>query len=148
MAHTAAKWLLSIIGALCLASCGQGDVLRVDKIYINMAAVKGNPSAGYFTVYGGPEDVELLLITSHHVLRTELHETAEKDGVMTMGPIDKVPIPARSEVKFAPGGKHVMIWGVPQSALKRGTLPMTFTFSNGQRILVDAAVLPPGGKAE
>lgn len=133
------------LAALFLASCGQGDVLYVDKVVINISPVEGNPSSGYLELHGGRLDVALVGVVSDDVLRIEMHETAETGGVATMRPITKASVPRGETVKFEPSGKHLMIWGVGAGSLKRGTLPMTFIFSNDDRIVVDAIVKKMGG---
>src|SRR3546814_14361680 len=90
------------------------------------------PSAGYFTVHGGEEDVRLLSVISPEVLRVEMHESIDKNGVMTMQTIKGVDIPAQGKVTFAPGGKHLMIWGINAAAKTQGKMPFTLIFSNGE----------------
>ncbi|MBF6601470.1 MAG: copper chaperone PCu(A)C [Sphingorhabdus sp.] len=133
------------IAALFLTACGQGDVLLVEKAVVNLSPVDGNPSAGYFTVRGGPEDVTLVAVTADDSMRLEMHETVEEDGVSKMQAVEKVAIPAGGTVKFEPGGKHLMIWGVGNSSIQRGTLRMIFIFSNDDRIQFDAVINKVGG---
>ena len=135
------------IAALFLASCGQGDVLMVNEAVVNLSPVDGNPSSGYFTVHGGKEDVTLLAVTADDTMRMEMHETVEEDGVSKMQTLNKIAVPAGGTVKFEAGGKHLMIWGVGSSSLKRGTLRMIFIFSNNDRIQVDAVINKIGGAA-
>jgi len=132
--------IFAALAALTLASCGQGDVLYVDKVVINVSPVEGNPSSGYLELHGGRLDVALVSVISDDVLRIEMHETVEADGVATMQPIKSAPVPRGETVKFIPGGKHLMVWGVGAGSVKRGTLPMIFIFSNDDRIVVDAVV--------
>ncbi|HEY9092316.1 copper chaperone PCu(A)C [Parasphingorhabdus sp.] len=133
------------IAAIFLSACGQGDVLLVDEAVINLSPVEGNPSSGYFTVRGGPEDVALLAVTADDTLRLEMHETIEENGVSKMQAVDRVEIPAGGTVKFEPGGKHLMLWGVGNRSIERGTLRMIFIFSNDDRIQVDAVINKVGG---
>jgi copper(I)-binding protein len=68
----------------------------------------------------------------------------DHDGMMMMQKIDSVDIPAKTKVAFAPGGKHLMIWGVNDTAIDRGKMTLTFLLANGDRLLVDAAIQKPG----
>ena len=133
---------------LALSACGQADVLYVDNAIVKLSPVDGNPSAGYFTAHGGPENTELVAVTSDAVMRMEMHETVEKDGAMTMQAIKSVAIPAGEKVEFKPGGKHLMIWGVTETAKRTGILPLMFIYSNDKRILVDAAIEKVGQKTD
>ncbi len=139
--------IFASIAALFLTACGQGDVLLVDEAVVNLSPVDGNPSSGYFTVRGGPEDVTLVAVTADDTQRLEMHETVEEDGVSKMQPLTNVPVPAGGTVKFEAGGKHLMIWGVGSTSKKRGTLRMIFIFSNDDRIQVDAVIKKVGGAA-
>jgi hypothetical protein len=136
---------LSLVAAT-LASCAPEPVLRADQIVVQASPIPSNPSAAYMTVYGGPEDAELLAVMSDYARKVEMHETIEKDGMSSMAMLDKVPIPAKSEVKFEPGGKHLMLWGVSNDTIKRGTMPFIFVFSTGKRIEVTGIVKPMGAK--
>jgi copper(I)-binding protein len=63
---------------------------------------------------------------------------------MMMMPIDSVDIPAKAVVRFEPGGRHLMLWNVNPAVAASGKISLTFLFSNGDRILVDAAVQKTG----
>ncbi len=139
--------LLAIIAALLglslLTGCGDGPTLRITDAEVRVSPVEGNPAVGYFTIVGGPEDVSLRNVVSDSAVRIELHETMEMDGMSTMQALKEVPVPAGETVKFEPGGKHIMIWGVPQSAVTLNELPIVFVFSNGDRIMFEASVSAP-----
>ena len=135
------------LAAVFLTSCGQGDVLLVKDVVVNLSPVEGNPSAGYATVEGGPEDVSLVSVTADDVMRMEMHETVEENGMAMMKTLDKVPVPAGETVKFEPGGKHLMIWGVGGGSVAQGSLRMIFIFSNDDRIQVDATIKKAGAPA-
>ncbi|HKR16264.1 copper chaperone PCu(A)C [Rhizorhapis sp.] len=144
--HTAQRLpAIFLVGlSLMLAACGQQKILYVDQAWVRLSANQDTPSGGYFTVHGGEEDVRLLSVISPTVLRIELHQSLEKNGMMSMEPVNGVDIPARTDVVFGPGGKHLMIWGINPAIRKQGKLPLTFIFSNGDRIIYDAVLRQPG----
>jgi periplasmic copper chaperone A len=129
---------------LILAACGQAKLLYVDQAWVRLSANEDTPSAGYFTIHGGEEDVKLLSVISPAVLRVEMHESVEKDSMMSMAAVKAVDVPAGEDVTFGPGGKHLMIWGINPGAKKMGKLPLTFIFSNGDRIIYDAVIRSAG----
>src|SRR3546814_609381 len=69
---------------LLLAACAPAKVLYVDQAWVRLSPNDATPAAGYFTVHGGEEDVRLLSVISPEVLRVELHESIDKNGVLTM----------------------------------------------------------------
>ncbi|MEP2103589.1 MAG: copper chaperone PCu(A)C [Parasphingorhabdus sp.] len=141
--------IFASLAVIFLSACGQGDVLRVDEVVVNLSPVDGNPSSGYMTIHGGPDDVSLVSVIADDVMRMEMHETVEKDGMAQMQTLKEVAVPAGEKVKFEPGGKHLMIWGVGGGSIHRGSLRMIFIFSNDDRIQVDGIIKQVGGaKAE
>lgn len=143
--------LNSTIAALLLftfSSCSEPAQLRVDEVKLVLSPVDSGPSALYFTVHGGVQDVYLYSVTSDSVIRSEMHETGKDaaTGMMTMTAQTRIKIPAKGKVEFKRGGKHVMMWGVNLRARRLGEAGMQFLFSNGDRILVDAVIQEMDGK--
>jgi copper(I)-binding protein len=128
---------------LALSACGDPQPLYVDQAWIRLSANPSNPSAGYFTVHGGPEKVQLRGVITDRAQRIEMHESMQHDGMAMMMPIESADIPAKEKVVFAPGGKHLMLWGINPGAVEQGTMPLTFLFSNGDRIIVDTVIRKP-----
>ncbi|MEP2989467.1 MAG: copper chaperone PCu(A)C [Parasphingorhabdus sp.] len=128
---------------LMLASCGQGDVLRADNAVVKVSPVEGNPSVAYMDLHGGRVEVDLVSVTSDDVVRMEMHETTEEDGMAMMRPVKSINILPGAKVKMEPGGKHLMLWGVSDGAIKRGLLQFKLIYSNDDRILIDAVIQKP-----
>ena len=128
--------------ALALGSCGPTPQLKVKEAVLTLSPVDRNPSSYHFTVYGGPEDVYLLRVSTPSAIRTEMHDVGvdPKTGAVTMSPMSRVLIPAGKKVEFKRGGKHVMMWGVNLIPRRLGEIETEFLFSNNARILVKARV--------
>ena len=138
---------LTVLAALVLASCAPDPVLRVDGAWVRLAATPKRPAASYFNVFGGPKADRLLSVSSPVVIRTELHESMNQGGMMSMKPITGgIDIPAGGAVEFKPGGKHAMMFNVNPGIVPPRTLPMIFVFASGERIAVDAKVVRAGDK--
>jgi len=139
---------LPLIALLGLTGC-EKQPLYVDRGVIRVSPNAGTPSAGYFTVHAGSEPVTLRDVTTEAAVRVEMHDSVMKNGLMTMEKIDSVDIPAKGVVKFEPGGRHLMLWGVNPTIAATGKITLMLLFSNGDRILIDAAVqklgAPPKG---
>jgi copper(I)-binding protein len=134
---------------LITAGCSRPDQLSADKAWIRLPAAADRPAAAYFTLYGGPKDAQLIAVSSDVTVRGELHETATgPGGMMTMRALDRIPVPAGSEVAFRPGGKHVMLYGVPSGLKPHGrSVLLTFTFADGTRVQRRAEVYAAGEAA-
>ncbi|ALR22128.1 MULTISPECIES: copper chaperone PCu(A)C [Sphingobium] len=138
---------LALAAPLVLSACGDPAPTYIDQAWVRLSPNKDTPSAGYFVAHGGASDVQLRGVLTDYALKVEMHESVSENGVMTMKPISSVDIPAKGKVAFAPGGKHLMLWGVNDTAISRGTMQLTFLLSNGDRLLVDAVIQKPGAAA-
>jgi copper(I)-binding protein len=134
--------LTAAAAALLLGSCGPTPQLKVKEAVLTLSPVDSNPSVLHFNVYGGPEEVHLLRVSSPSAIRVEMHDVTvdAKTGAVSMAPMDRVLIPAGETVAFKKGGKHVMMWGVNVIPRKLGIIEAEFLFSNNARILVKARV--------
>lgn len=139
--------LITLAAPLALAACGDPAPTYIDQAWVRLSPNKDTPSAGYFVAHGGDAGTQLRGVLTDYALKVEMHESMNNNGMMTMKPIDSVDIPAKGKVAFAPGGKHLMIWGVNDTAISRGKMTLTFLLSNGDRLLVDAVIQKPGAAA-
>ena len=136
--------VLAILASAMASACGPAPQLGADGAYINLSPISGNPSAGYFVIHGGPENVALLSVNSPYIQRTEMHETIEENGMSKMRAIESVDVPAGKNIAFKPGGKHLMLWGINQGSVADGKLFFIVTFSNGDSFRVPAVIRKMG----
>ena len=112
------------ITALTLTACeenlGKGRQLNVVSGHIVMGATPDRPAVGYFRVEGGPQPVELVAVTADLAQRVEMHESVRENGVVTMKPLLRAAVPAKGELVFKQGGKHLMIWNINGAAVRAG----------------------------
>lgn len=132
------------VAAMALASCSQPKELSVDGAWVRLGAVTGRPAAAYFTVHGGPTPATLISATTDVAIRSEMHETMDKGGMSTMTPLAKVEIPANTDVAFAPGGRHVMLFDMNSGIKPADRVTLTFAFADGTRIINNATVVAAG----
>lgn len=147
----------AIAAALAVAACSQAPVATtVDGAWVRLPAVPGNPGAAYFTIHGGSAGATLVKVSAKFAVRTEMHETMAADHgsssgaagqMMTMTPVKDVSVPAGGTVKFAPGGKHVMLFDVTPDIHAGDKAPLTLGFADGKNVEVQAVVVGPGDPA-
>jgi hypothetical protein len=136
---------LSALLLVALAGCAKEEQLRVADAWVRFSPVRENPSAAYFTIHGGPQDVSLIGVSTEVAIRSEMHETmAGMSGMASMKPVTNVQVPAGSEVKFAPGGKHVMLWNINPGLKPPKRIVLIFSFSNGEKLQMDAPLVAAG----
>ncbi|MGN6374634.1 MAG: copper chaperone PCu(A)C [Sphingomonas sp.] len=127
--------------ALALASCGGPKQVEVDHAYVRLPVTPGRPAAAYFDVHGGPVDTQLISVESPEAARTQMHQSREINGLDTMLPLRQVEIPADKTVKFEPGGKHVMLFGLKPDLRTDSIVHLRFTFADGKQIDEDAKAI-------
>ena len=108
--------------------------------WVRLNPAPGRPSAGYVTLKGGAKADTLIGATAPGA-RIELHSMSMDGGVMKMAKLDKVAIPAGGTASFAPGGNHLMIFGLSGTPK---TLPITLDFASGAKVTVTATVKTAG----
>ncbi|AOF96634.1 copper chaperone PCu(A)C [Sphingobium sp. RAC03] len=135
--------LIALAAPLALTACGDRAPSYIDQAWVRLSPNKESPSAGYFIAHGGDAGVQIRGVLTAYAVRVEMHESVMDKGVMTMKPIDSVDVPAKGEVAFAPGGKHLMLWGINDAAINQGKMELTFLMSDGKRLLVDAVIRKP-----
>lgn len=96
------------------------------------------PTAGYFDFnydYKVPD--RIISVVSPAFKRVEMHDSVTDSGMKKMVKLDTLDLPAKSSIKFAPGGKHLMLFD-PTKTLKAGELiKVTFVFA--QRDPIDVS---------
>lgn len=137
--------LLLVPAIVALSACQQPKDVSANKAWVRLAAVPSNPSAAYFTLKGGPKDATLTGVSTTVAVRSEMHESMNAGGVMSMAPLKLIALRAGGEVSFAPGGKHVMLYGLKAQA--GGSVPLTFTFADGKTLTAQAKVVGAGDSA-
>ena len=122
------------------------DAAQVSNAWLRLPAVQDRPGGGFFTLQGGSEADALVAVTSPRVGRIEIHETSNENGIMRMQARNSIALPAHGEVQFAPGGWHLMLFGV-QPGIKPGDkVPLTFRFRSGAELTTEAEARAPGAR--
>lgn len=106
--------------------------------WVRLPAVAGRPAGGYFMAHGTPTADALVAVTSPMAERIELHSMANENGVMKMRKEDSFDLPAKGTLTFAPGGAHLMLFGLSPQVKPGATVPLTFRFRSGATVTIDA----------
>jgi periplasmic copper chaperone A len=144
---------LGLLVALALAGCQEKSAapaeanpdarpgLTLSDGQLILPAVSGNPGAAYFTLTNGSnEAVTLAAASIDGAEKAEMHEMAAG----SMGPLSAVMLKSGETVKFARGGKHVMVFGLAGSVTAGGKTEMTLTFADGDKLSAPLEVVAPG----
>ncbi len=110
---------------------------HVADAWIRLPAATGRPAAGYVTIHGRTADA-LVAASSPLAERIELHEMVEEGGVMRMRARPSFDVPAGGELRFAPGGAHLMLFGVSSRVRPGDRVPLTLAFRSGATVTLEA----------
>ncbi len=137
---------LSFVSMLFLCGAAQAGGLTVSNGWIR--ALPANvPSGGYFTVSNdGGRRVVLTGASSPACAMLMLHKTDTAGGMASMRDVSSIPIAVGAEVRFSPGGLHLMCMQ-PTSAIKPGNkVPVTLVFEDGSKITSSFVVRDANGR--
>jgi len=91
------------------------------------------------------QDDALIGASSPAATVVELHQSAvSDDGMISMTPVEAVPVPAGGSAVLEPGGYHVMLIGLVEPLQVGASIEVTLTFEHAQPRTVSALVKPVG----
>jgi len=132
----AALLILSLAASPAVAESSQ---ISATQAWSRPAAA-GGAGAGYLTLVNrGKADI-LVGASSPLASRVELHSASMTGGMMRMDAESRVPVPAGGQIKFAPGGRHLMFVGLTRALHVGDTLPATLRFASGRTLTVNLKV--------
>lgn len=126
--------------ALLLSACGAEKGIEVHEVWMRPVA-KGENGAVYFVMHNHAREAdELTGASSDSAVAAELHESKMNGDVMEMRPLESVPLEAFAEVKFEPGGLHLMLVDLKKDLKVGDELELTLHFKNFEDINVRVPV--------
>ena len=137
--------VVPILAAFLLASgCNQtpSTEVEVTNPVVRLPAVPGRPGAGYFMLTAPQDRVALTAVTTPAAERVEMHETMAEGTMASMRPVRRIEV--GRPIAFAPGGRHLMLFGVSPELKAGDTTDLTFQFEQGAPVTVSARVIGAG----
>jgi copper(I)-binding protein len=96
-----------------------------------LAVIAGRPSAAYIAWRNtGTAPVTITGVEIEGAQKAEMHET--RGGAMV--PLPKVALAPGEEAHFMPGGRHVMVFGLPVKVKVGDKLPYTLLLADGGKL--------------
>ena len=104
------------------------DRLSVNEVWMKAPRDGQKMTAIYATICNTSQDDELVSVTFSAAPTVEIHETSTNDaGVAAMRKINALPVPAEQTTALAPGGAHLMVFGLSDGFdPTRSTVTLTF----------------------
>lgn len=137
----------SVLKGLAAAVVLPGQAMAEGMIMVMGASVRPpvvasiKTGALYATLmnHGSSAD-KLLAISTPDAEAVELHETVEKDGIVSMVPVQEVAIAAGATVELKPNAMHGMITGLKRELKVGDSVPFTLTFEKAGQVTTTAVV--------
>jgi copper(I)-binding protein len=131
--------ILILAMALSISACGPQQGIEVREAWMRPAA-QGENGAVYFVIHNrGPEDT-LTGVSSDVAEAVEMHESMMSGDVMQMQQIDAIPLERSTEIRFEPGGLHVMLIGLKKDLQVGDEVEVTLHFTNFEDLNVTVPV--------
>lgn len=123
-----------------LISATENNVLIQDP-YVRLVP-PGVKTTGAFMLIANPGAKDITLVTAESgVAQTaQLHTHINEDGVMKMRQVAGIDVKAKGQTELKPGSFHVMLINLKNELKEGDRIPITLTFSDGQKKTIDAQV--------
>ena len=151
-------WAVALLGScLSLGACGDTSEeaveiapesvpgMNVENGRLVLPPVAGNPAAVYFDLtYDGERALTIRRADVAGADSAMLHDYGEYDGKVQM--MEALPIGIRKgdKLKFEPGNKHVMAFGLPEDTSPGDLIEVTLTVSGGDKYTFEATAQAAG----
>jgi len=142
-----ARMLALFLLAAAVAAPAQAEDVKAGDLVISQGWSRATPNGakiggGYLTIENkGTAPDRLISVSADIASKTEVHEMAMKNNVMTMRPVENgLTIDPGKTVKLSPGGYHLMMFDLKRPLKQGDTLPITLTFEKAGKVNVSLAV--------
>ncbi len=117
---------------LVISLSSVADSLKISDAWIKNLPPTVPMRAGYLTIENHSNRAfKIIAVESEVFTQVDIHESVEKNGMMSMQPLSPLPVPVGATVKLAPGGIHLMMMH-PKTALKPGDqVELSLHFDDG-----------------
>lgn len=128
-----------MLGSACAqeASHPHGPVLDAENAWVRIPAPGRDMTAGYVSLTASDQGVRVIGAHSQEAETIELHTMAMDGDTMRMRRVDSFDVPAGETLELAPGGNHLMIFGLAEGALDDGEMDLTIDLADGAQIHID-----------
>jgi hypothetical protein len=128
------------LAALITAPALAGSVIEVMHPWAR-PTIPNRPGVAYFGIHNhGAAADRLIGARAEGVGKIELHKAEQKDGIMTMAPVDALEIPAGGMAHLGPGGLHLMMFGIDPPLKQGDTLEMILIFEAAGEVAITVPV--------
>lgn len=101
-------------------------------------------TAAYFSIQNLSDRSQILIgASADFVTKAEIHNHIVVDGMMSMQQQSEVVIPPGESMQFAPGGLHIMLFGLKKPLSEGQSVTINLQTKDGESIIINANVAQP-----
>ncbi|HEX7928968.1 MAG TPA: copper chaperone PCu(A)C, partial [bacterium] len=139
----------TLIGCFALAATATAHDFKLGDLTIEHPWARptdkmAKTGAVYFTIKNAGIAADRLVgVASDKAATVGLHQTVNKDGMLSMQHADALDIPAGGSAALKPGGYHIMFMNLKAPFTEGDKFPLTLTFAKAGKVTVDVWVEKP-----
>jgi copper(I)-binding protein len=135
---------LLVAALLATGAAHAADAPTVTASGAWIRVLPGNlPAGGYVTLANATDKaIAVTGAESADYGDAMIHRSSTETGMGRMEMVDKVPVPAKGKVAFAPGGYHVMLMQPKHPVNPGDKVVVTFDLSDGSKLPVTFVARP------
>jgi copper(I)-binding protein len=145
--------LVTFVLAMCLGGGVRAQDYTAGSILVDhlwgRAGAGNRPAAVFLTIRNRGDAADSLIAASSPIAeKVELHTHRMEDGIMRMRRIERIDVGAGETVELAPGGLHIMMFGLTEKPEKESLRPLTLTFERAGPVDVMVRFQPLGAEGK
>lgn len=139
---TALLVLMTITAAQCsITPTGQAGSPQIRVIDAwSQAAPGGSDSTVYMELLNKGNGADILLNVEADIGTAELYENREESGVMRIGPISRIEVPAGDSVRLEPVSKYIKLIKLKHDLTPGGKVNLTLNFEQSGPVTIEVEV--------
>lgn len=117
--------------------------LEITDVWARASIASSKNSAAYLKINNATDKEIVITAASAPGIanNVELHNSfVDEKGVSRMSTIDKVVVPANSNIEFKPGGMHIMLFDLKSSLSAGEKFTLNLTVENGEPIVLQGEI--------
>lgn len=136
------KALITLMfGLVALSASAAGVGIQVQDPWVLAAPPNVKVFAAYMKIKNTGGKPKILIGVSSPVFgQVGIHQSVIHENMVHMEQLKELTIPPHTSVTLKPGSSHLMLMDAKKPLRTGDKIPMTLTFSNGEKIVVTAIV--------
>lgn len=134
--------MIPVLAALLVAAPAlAGGAIEVTDPWAR-PTIPNRPGVVYLAIHNTGDAADRLVgARAEGVGAVEMHRSEEKNGTMTMSPVEAVEVPAGGTADLGPGGYHLMLFDIETPLAVGDTLELTLEFERAGAVPVSVPVM-------